>query len=184
MVTLAGRIVAGLKSIGILFALLLAGAAVSQVPALRAVDSFVARHQAAFTSSAVAVLALGFGLFFGGLIAMTIRKGRWMSGKKLDEYYRGMSQPALGVHQKFAGSAPVFAARDAFTLADLKAAWRRGELGQPPARNRAIRALGAMLAFLGFCLLQFSLPTPAAKGYAAVLLVAGLIWLTVRLARG
>ena len=177
------RVVMGLRTMGALLLLLLAGAVVATIPAMQAVDRFVARHQAVFFGAAVVMLALGFGLFFGGLIAMTVKKGRWMSGKELNEYYRGMSQPALGVHRKVAGGAPVFAARDAFTLADLKEAWRQNTIWRPPARNRAVRALGLALAFLGFCLFQFSLTTTAAKGYALVLFTAGVTWLMTKLLR-
>jgi hypothetical protein len=168
--------------IGVLFLMLVAGAAVAQIPAMRAVDVFVARHQVGFVSAAIVLLALGFGLFFGGLVAMTIRKGRWMSGEELNEYYRRISQPVLGFRVKFAGGVTQFAARDAFTLADLKEAWRRGLLWRPPSRNRIIRMIGLTLVFLGFCFAQFSLDAAVAKGYALVLLLSGAVWL-VRLVR-
>jgi hypothetical protein len=170
--------------IGVLFLMLLAGAGVAQIPAMRAVNVFVARHQVGFVSAAIVLLALGFGLFFGGLVAMTIRKGRWMSGEELNEYYRrSMSQPVLGFRVKFAGGVTQFAARDAFTLADLKEARKHGLLWRPPSRNRITRMIGLTLVFLGFCFAQFSLDTAAAKGYALVLLLSGTVWLVTRLVR-
>jgi hypothetical protein len=177
------RIVRSVWTIGVILAMLLAGASIAKIPAMRAVDIFVARHQGGFMSAAIVLVVLGFGLFFGGLIAMTIRKGRWMSGKELNEYYDGMSQPALGFRKKFAGSMPVFAARDPFTLTDLKEAWRHGVLWRPPSRNRVIRTIGLAFVFLGFCLVQFSLDAAAAKGYAAVLLLSGAVWLVTSLVR-
>jgi hypothetical protein len=69
---------------------------------------------------------------------------------------------------KFAGGMTQFAARDPFTLADLKEAWRHGLLWRPPSRNRIIRMIGLTLLFLGFCFAQFSLAATAAKGYALV----------------
>jgi hypothetical protein len=172
-----------LRSLGVIFLILLAGAAVAQIPAMQAVDLFVARHHFGFMAAAIVFVALGFGLFFGGLIVMTIHKGRWLSGKELDEYYRGMSQPVLGFRVKFAGGATRFAARDPFTLGDIKEAWRQGGLWRPPTRNRVIRLIGAILTFLGLCLVQFSLAATALKGYAIVLLLAGVVWLVTRWAR-
>jgi hypothetical protein len=184
---LLGRVFSGIarsvSGIGVIFVMLLAGASIAKIPAMRAVDIFVARHRVGFMSTAIVVVVLGFGLFFGGLIAMTVRKGRWMSGKDLDEYYSGMSQPALGFRMKFAGGATRFAARDAFTLADLKEAWRHGVLWRQPSSNRVIRTIGLTLVFLGFCLVQFSLDTAALKGYALVLLLSGAVWLSTSLVR-
>lgn len=170
--------------IGVLFLMVVAGAGVAQIPAMRAVDVFVARHQGGFVSAAIVLLVLGFGLFFGGLIAMTIRKGRWMGGEELNDYYRcSITQPVLGFRVKFAGGMTQFAARDPFTLADLKEAWRHGLLWRPPSRNRIIRVIGITLVFLGFCFTQFSLDAAVAKGYALVLLLSGAIWLVTRLVR-
>lgn len=169
--------------IGVIFVMLLAGAGVAKIPVMRAVDVFVARHRVGFMSAAIVLVVLGFGLFFGGLIAMTIRKGRWMSGKELNEYYSGMSQPVLGFRMKFTGSMPVFAARDSFTLADLKEAWRHGVLWRQPSRNCVIRTIGLTLVFLGFCFVQFSLDAAAAKGYGLVLLLSGAVWLVTSLVR-
>ena len=82
---------------------------------------------------------------------------------------------------KFAGGMTQFAARDPFTLADLKEAWRHGLLWRPPSLNRIIRMIGLTLVFLGFCFAQFSLDAAAAKGYAIVLLLSGAVWLVTRL---
>jgi hypothetical protein len=59
LVRMFHQIVKGLRTVGILLLLLLAGAAVAEIPAMRAVDFFVARHQVALFGTAIVVRARG-----------------------------------------------------------------------------------------------------------------------------
>lgn len=96
-IALPQRLVAGLKTLAILLLLSISGAPLARIPAVQAIGPVVERHRVWIVGAAILLLVTGFVLFFGGLLAMTLRKGAWLRGEDLDEYYRGMSQPALGV---------------------------------------------------------------------------------------
>jgi hypothetical protein len=130
----------------------------AKTAAVGAVDRFVDAHRLWLLIPGIPLGIMGFILFLGSGLASGMAEGKPLSREELDDFYRAQGRrdptaPWLGWRwQMGIDDHTVIATRDpvvAFTLADLKYAWRAGLLRRPPFPRRLAHLAGALLLLLG-----------------------------------
>ena len=125
---------------------------------MSAVDHFVDTHWLWLLLPGIPLAVLGFILFLGSGLVSMMAEGKPLSREELDDFYRAQGRrdptaPGLGWRWQMAiDDGTVIATRDpvvAFTLADLKYAWRAGVLRRPPFARRIAHLAGGLLLLLG-----------------------------------
>ena len=148
----------GISLLAYLFVSLLLTALLADTAAMHAVDRFVDAHRLWLLVPGIPLGMLGFILFLGSGLASAMAEGKALSREELDDFYRAQGRrdptgPGLGWRwQMGIDDDTVIATRDpvvAFTLADLKYAWRAGLLRRPPFPRRIAHLAGAVMLLLG-----------------------------------
>jgi hypothetical protein len=160
--------------------------------AMHAVDSFVDAHRLWLLIPAIPLGMLGFILFMGSGLALAMDEGKPLSREELDGFYRAQGRrdptgPWLGWRWPFGvDDGNVIATRDpivAFTLADLKHAWRAGLLRRPPFPRRLVKLAGGVMLLLGGGGALFAIGDGPMRIWAAVWVLLALGWIARALAK-
>jgi len=167
--------------VGVLAAIILA-----EVPPMPDAAAWIDARRPPLLMGVAIVLALGFGLFLGGIIMLVMDRDRVLSHAEVENVGRSVRTPTRqaawrATHYRFFGTAAGRRGDDSFRLKDFKAAWRRGAIWRDAEwRRRFVTTVGALSLVVGI----FGLLIVVGPPWIKVLGAGALIYAFVRLGWG
>jgi hypothetical protein len=165
--------------LAILFVALVLG---ESVPALKALDRLVTRHESALLAITIGMAFIGFVLFMGGILSRIFGgAGRAMSHSDVEDLRSVRQAPGGGSvarasAYRFSGRSAGSSFHDQFSLKEAKAAWREGAWRTSPRwRANFVVMAGVLLFTVGlFGIFVVTGPAGIKLLFAAALLYAGV----------
>jgi hypothetical protein len=170
----------------LLVALLVTTMIAAELPPLRALAAWIDAREPSLLRIVAVVLALGFALFFIGILKLVMDRDEALSQSEAEDVARSVRLAARPVFSRSSryrviGAAAGRGGADAFRLHEMRAAWRSGAVWREPLwRRRAVTTAGALLIAGGL----FSGAVVVGPPWIKVLFALLTIYVAARLAWG
>jgi hypothetical protein len=176
----------GLLNAATMAGIVVAAIVLGALPPVAALSAWMEAHRLPLLTAAGVMLAVGFTLFFGSILKLLMDRGDVLDDSQARDVERSVRMEARPVFSRTtryrgAGAAAGRSGAESFSLRELKAAWRSGQIRRDAEwRRRGVTVLGALLLVVGGLGVGIVVGPPWVK----VLLAGMLLYVFARLAGG
>jgi hypothetical protein len=145
----------GLSTTFGIVALLILAIFIAEIPSVRSLAVWIDAREPRLLIGVAIVIALGFALFLIGILKLLMDRGQQLTHAQAEDVARSVkfeTRPVFARASRYRvrGVAVGRTGGDAFSLRDLKSAWRSGAVRRDPVwRRRAVTTIGALLLVAG-----------------------------------